>query len=126
DGRHAGHDDDAELRAGPRRAGPLRADRVRAPRQPHRGLPGRHAHPAADPQRCGLARGAAELTATALSRAVEARGGDEPAPTFIAVGRAAGTARPALPVAVFAEDLSLLIRSPRRLRIERGILVVLS
>jgi hypothetical protein len=32
---------------------------------------------------------------------------------------AAGTARPAAPVSVFAEDFSLLIRSPRRMRIAR-------
>lgn len=38
---------------------------------------------------------------------------------------AAGTARPALPVSVFAEDFSLLIRSPRRLRINRSRIAIL-
>jgi hypothetical protein len=38
----------------------------------------------------------------------------------------AGTARPALPVSVFAEDFSLLIRFPRRLRIARSRIRVLS
>lgn len=39
---------------------------------------------------------------------------------------AAGTARPRSPAAVFAEDFSLLIRTPRRLRIARGTIRVLS
>jgi hypothetical protein len=39
---------------------------------------------------------------------------------------AAGTARPALPVSVFAEDFSLLIRTPRRFRIARVRIRVLS
>jgi hypothetical protein len=39
---------------------------------------------------------------------------------------AAGTARPSLPVSVFAEDFSLLIRSPRRMRIARSRIRVLS
>jgi hypothetical protein len=39
---------------------------------------------------------------------------------------AAGTARPATPVSVFAEDFSLLILQPRRLRITRGRIHVLS
>jgi hypothetical protein len=39
---------------------------------------------------------------------------------------AAGTARPALPVSVFAEDFSLLIRRPRRMRIARGCIRILS
>jgi hypothetical protein len=39
---------------------------------------------------------------------------------------AAGSARPSLPVSVFAEDFSLLIRAPRRLRIARGTIRVLS
>lgn len=39
---------------------------------------------------------------------------------------AAGTARPALPVSVYAEDFSLLIRSPRRMRIARSRIYVLS
>jgi len=39
---------------------------------------------------------------------------------------AAGTARPSSPVPVFAEDFSLLIRRPRRLRIARGRIHVLS
>jgi hypothetical protein len=39
---------------------------------------------------------------------------------------AAGTSRPALPVSVFAEDFSLLIRSPRRLRIVRGRIFILN
>jgi hypothetical protein len=39
---------------------------------------------------------------------------------------AAGTARPALPVNVFAEDFSLLIRTPRRMRIARSKIRVLS
>jgi hypothetical protein len=39
---------------------------------------------------------------------------------------AAGTARPSLPVSVFAEDFSLLIRRPRRMRIARSRIYVLS
>jgi hypothetical protein len=39
---------------------------------------------------------------------------------------AAGTARPSSPVSVFAEDFSLLIRTPRRIRIARGRIHVLS
>lgn len=39
---------------------------------------------------------------------------------------AAGTALPALPVSVFAEDFSLLIRTPRRMRITRSRIHVLS
>jgi hypothetical protein len=39
---------------------------------------------------------------------------------------AAGTARPSLPISVFAEDFSLLIRTPRRMRIARGAIHVLS
>lgn len=39
---------------------------------------------------------------------------------------AAGTARPSSPVSVFAEDFSLLIRKPRRMRIARGRVYVLS
>jgi hypothetical protein len=39
---------------------------------------------------------------------------------------AAGTARPSLPVSVFAEDFSLLIRTPRRMRITRSRIRVLS
>ena len=39
---------------------------------------------------------------------------------------AAGTARPSLPVSVFAEDFSLLIRTPRRMRIARSKIRVLS
>lgn len=39
---------------------------------------------------------------------------------------AAGTARPALPVSVYAEDFSLLVRRPRRLRIARGFRFVLN
>lgn len=49
------------------------------------------------------------------------------APPIIPVGlAAAGTARPALPVAVFGEDFSLVIRTPRRLRLVRGKIRVLS
>lgn len=40
--------------------------------------------------------------------------------------RAAGVARPSLPVQVFAEDFSLLIRTPRRMRIARSRIRVLS
>jgi len=39
---------------------------------------------------------------------------------------AAGSPRPALPVSVFAEDFSLLIRFPRRMRIARSRIRVLS
>jgi hypothetical protein len=39
---------------------------------------------------------------------------------------AAGTARPSSPVSVFAEDFSLLIRTPRRMRIARSRIRVLS
>jgi hypothetical protein len=39
---------------------------------------------------------------------------------------AAGSARPSSPVSVFAEDFSLLIRSPRRFRLVRGLIRVLS
>ena len=39
---------------------------------------------------------------------------------------AAGTARPSSPVSVFAEDFSLLIRTPRRFRIARSKIRVLS
>jgi hypothetical protein len=38
----------------------------------------------------------------------------------------AGTPRPASPVSVFGEDFSLLIRRPRRMRIARGTIRVLS
>lgn len=37
-----------------------------------------------------------------------------------------GTARPALPIQVFAEDFSLLIRTPRRMRLARSKIRVLS
>jgi hypothetical protein len=40
--------------------------------------------------------------------------------------QAAGSARPSLPVSVFAEDFSLLIRTPRRMRIARSKIRVLS
>ena len=39
---------------------------------------------------------------------------------------AMGTARPSQPVSVFAEDFSLLIRTPRRMRIARNKIRVLS
>lgn len=39
---------------------------------------------------------------------------------------AAGTARPARPTQVFAEDFSLLIRAPKRLRLARGTIRVLN
>lgn len=39
---------------------------------------------------------------------------------------AAGTATPSLPVSVYAEDFSLLIRTPRRMRIARSRIRVLS
>jgi hypothetical protein len=48
-----------------------------------------------------------------------------PRPTM-SPATAAGTARPSLPVSVFAEDFSLLIRRPRRMRIARGFIRVLS
>jgi hypothetical protein len=38
---------------------------------------------------------------------------------------AVGTPRPALPVSVFAEDFSLLIRTPRRMRIARNRILIL-
>lgn len=38
----------------------------------------------------------------------------------------AGLARPSLPLSVFAEDFSLLIRTPRRMRIARSKIRVLS
>lgn len=46
--------------------------------------------------------------------------------TSMAPLAAAGTARPSLPVSVFAEDFSLLIRTPRRIRIARSKIRVLS
>jgi hypothetical protein len=39
---------------------------------------------------------------------------------------ALGGARPSLPVSIFGEDFSLLIRRPRRLRIARGMIRVLN
>jgi hypothetical protein len=48
------------------------------------------------------------------------------APTSMAPLVAAGTARPSSPVSVFAEDFSLLIRTPRRIRIARSKIRVLS
>ena len=39
---------------------------------------------------------------------------------------AAGTCRPSLPVSQFANDFSLLLRAPRRLRLVRGRIYVLS
>ena len=47
-------------------------------------------------------------------------------PTSMGPLVAAGTARPSSPVSVFAEDFSLLIRTPRRLRIARSKIRVLS
>ncbi len=47
-------------------------------------------------------------------------------PTSMAPLAAAGTARPSSPVSVFAEDFSLLIRTPRRMRIARSKIRVLS
>ena len=47
-------------------------------------------------------------------------------PTSMAPLAAAGIARPSSPVSVFAEDFSLLIRTPRRLRIARSKIRVLS
>ena len=46
--------------------------------------------------------------------------------TSMAPLAAAGTARPSSPGSVFAEDFSLLIRTPRRLRITRERIDVLS
>ena len=46
--------------------------------------------------------------------------------TSMAPLAAAGTARPSSPSSVFAEDFSLLIRTPRRLRIARSKIRVLS
>jgi hypothetical protein len=48
-----------------------------------------------------------------------------PAPSMSPLA-AAGTARPSSPVSVFAEDFSLLIRTPRRFRIARSRIHVLS
>lgn len=48
------------------------------------------------------------------------------ASTSMAPLAAAGTARPSSPVSVFAEDFSLLIRTPRRMRIARSKIRVLS
>lgn len=47
-------------------------------------------------------------------------------PTSMAPLVAAGTARPSSPGSVFAEDFSLLIRTPRRMRIARSKIRVLS
>ena len=47
-------------------------------------------------------------------------------PTSMAPLAAAGTARPSSPVSVFAEDFSLLIRTPRRYRLVRSKIRVLS
>jgi len=47
-------------------------------------------------------------------------------PMSMAPLAAAGTARPSSPASVFAEDFSLLIRTPRRLRIARSKIRVLS
>ncbi len=47
-------------------------------------------------------------------------------PTSMPPLAAAGTARPSSPVSVFAEDFSLLIRTPRRIRIARSKIRVLS
>jgi len=47
-------------------------------------------------------------------------------PMSMAPLAAAGTARPSSPVSVFAEDFSLLIRTPRRFRIVRSRIRVLS
>ena len=55
-----------------------------------------------------------------LSTSVKAK------PTSMAPLVAAGTARPSSPVSVFAEDFSLLIRTPRRMRIARMKIRVLS
>ena len=50
----------------------------------------------------------------------------KPVCTSMAPLVAAGTARPSSPVSVFAEDFSLLIRTPRRMRIARSKIRVLS
>ena len=50
----------------------------------------------------------------------------ETEPTSMAPLAAAGTARPSSPISVFAEDFSLLIRTPRRMRIARSKIRVLS
>jgi len=55
-----------------------------------------------------------------LSTSVKAK------PMSMAPLAAAGTARPSSPASVFAEDFSLLIRTPRRLRIARSKIRVLS
>ena len=47
-------------------------------------------------------------------------------PTSMAPLVAAGTARPTSPVKLFAEDLSLMITTPRRMRIARSKIRVLS
>ncbi len=47
-------------------------------------------------------------------------------PMSMAPLAAAGTARPSSPVSVFAEDFSLLIRTPRRFRLARSKIRVLS
>jgi len=47
-------------------------------------------------------------------------------PMSMAPLAAAGIARPSSPVSVFAEDFSLLIRTPRRMRIARSKIRVLS
>jgi len=47
-------------------------------------------------------------------------------PMSMAPLAAAGTARPSSPVSVFAEDFSLLIRTPRRFRLVRSKIRVLS
>ncbi len=51
---------------------------------------------------------------------------EKTASTSMAPLVAAGTARPSSPVSVFAEDFSLLIRTPRRMRIARSKIRVLS
>lgn len=43
-------------------------------------------------------------------------------PTGLAL---AGTARPARPAPIYAEDFSELVRAPRRLRVKRGKIIVL-
>ncbi len=47
-------------------------------------------------------------------------------PMSMAPLAAAGTARPSSPASVFAEDFSLLIRTPRRFRLARSKIRVLS
>jgi len=47
-------------------------------------------------------------------------------PMSMAPLAAAGIARPSSPVSVFAEDFSLLIRTPRRFRLARSKIRVLS